>query len=93
MNEFRFDVPDRKPESQPLGRIVYAAPTQEAKYPTGRALAAAFWISYFALHWLLLLEVVETTTATAGMLVIHFAVATLLSINIAARDHALSEKK
>ena len=54
----------------------------------GRTLAAAFWASYFALHWLLILGIVEQRSATVFFLV----VASLLSALVAAGDAPPKQK-
>jgi len=60
--------------------------SHESKILNVRTLAAAFWATFFTLEWLLLLNVVETTTATIGVLVIHFVFAGMLSGMIAMED-------
>lgn len=80
----------RQPETQPVGRIVFE--TREDKYPKGRAIAAVYWISYFALHWLLILEVAEFTTAR-GFCTIYFLTMAVLTTMIAAASEAVEAKK
>lgn len=77
MNEYKFDLPANPPDCRP-------DPVE--KYPKARALAAAFWLSYFTLHWLLILEIVEISVRVGIALVLHFVLAALLSINIAAHE-------
>ena len=69
-------------------RIVFTR--TEEKYPKGRALAAAFWASYFTLHWLMLLDVVEFTTGRAGATIFFLVAAILVTMLVAAHDQ---EKK
>jgi hypothetical protein len=42
-------------------RIVITPMEEKESDLNARSLAVAFWASYFALHWLLLLEVIEPT--------------------------------
>ena len=63
----------------------YVFTTQEEKpILNARTLAAAFWVSYFTLHWLLLLEVIEPTWPRFGAALYFFLTALLLSIHTAA---------
>lgn len=57
-----------------------------------RTLAAAFWASYFAMHWLLLLEVIEPTWQRFGATLFFFLAAALISVNESAKN-ALERKK
>jgi hypothetical protein len=71
------------------GKIVPSTintPKSEDKYPKARTLAAAFWASYFALHWLLILEVVEMSLRVGLILVMHFMIAGALTCLIAADE-------
>jgi hypothetical protein len=79
MNKFHTDGAELK-------REIVITPVQTTKCPSSRALAAAFWVSYFTLHWLLILDVVEFTTARAGAMIFFLVIAILLSISIAARE-------
>lgn len=72
----------------PLYRLV--VPKRE-KYPTGRAIATAYWISYFALHWLIILDVVELNAARAATTSYFLLSAVAATVMTAA--HEAMEKK
>lgn len=74
-----------------LERRIVFTPVEEKKYPTGRAIAAAYWISYFALHWLIILGVVELSPAypaTAAYFLLGAIAATMTTA-----AHEATEKK
>ena len=64
----------------------YCKPDPEDKYPLGRAIPTAFWISYFTLHWLTILEVVERSPVIAGTTVYFLVAAVLSTVLIAASE-------
>ena len=68
-------------------------PDPKDKYPKARAIAAAFWISYFTLHWLTILEVVERSTAIAGTTIYFLATAVLSTMLIAGSEGTEEKKK
>jgi hypothetical protein len=78
-----------QPKAQPTGRIVHT--TIKEKYSISRAIAAAYWISYFTLHWLTILGVVPHCRATSGATIYFLLSAIIASVMIAA--HEAMEKK
>jgi hypothetical protein len=72
-------------------RIVITPIREEESDLDARSLAVVFWASYFAMHWLLLLEVIEPTWQRFGATLFFFLIAVLLSIHVAA--HGAGEKK
>ena len=78
-------IPENAPDSRPTFHIT------EDKYPKARAIPVAFWISYFTLHWLTILEVVERTVAISGTTV-FFLVAAVLSTVLVAGFEATNDK-
>ena len=83
-------IPTNPPDCRPIYHVTPIPP--EAKYPTGRSLATAFWISFFAMYWLLLLEVLEMTAARAASTFFFLLIASILTLLIAARDNVVEEK-
>lgn len=58
---------------------------------TGRAIAAAYWISYFALHWLLIADVIEFTSAR-GFCAIYFLLGAIIATVMTAAHEAMEKK-
>ena len=77
-------------EVSDIPSAIFATPKN--KYLGAHALVAAFWLSYFTLHWLLILEVVERTATRAGTALFFFVFAVLLTLLIDARDDPEVEK-
>ena len=58
----------------------------------GRAIPAAYWISYFMLHWLLILGVIEQTNGTSATVVYFLLTALISSFMVAAHERMESKK-
>ena len=76
-----------------MKRRIVLTPIQETKFPPSRAIAAAYWISYFTLHWLLLLEVIESTFKRETTTVYFLVTAVLATVMITAEEAAKGKKK
>lgn len=55
-----------------------------------RAIAAAYWISYFAMHWLLILEVIERTAVSTTSAIYFLLRAIINSVMIAAHEQGIA---
>lgn len=73
-------------------RRIVVTPVIEQKYPTARVLAAAFWASYFTLHWLLILGVVERVASTQGT-VVYFLLSAIIVTWLTAAHDVIERKK
>lgn len=67
-----------------MQRRIVITPTRETKYPLGRAIPTAFWVSYFTLHWLTILGVVPTCVTTSGITIWFLGAAVLTTMLVTA---------
>lgn len=58
-----------------------------------KTLATAFWMSFFALYWLMLLDLVELQMKTSVALAFFFVFGALLSVQIAGREMMVAKAK